>query len=768
MMNLNISGKIILLFSICFFVNSAFLKANVKGFDWNIVLSEYDLVYSDLPTVWDEGIPLGNAIIGALVWEKEKTLRFSLDRIDLWDLRPTDGLFGDNFRFEWIKEHIRNGNYAPVQEKFDKPYANNPAPSKIPGAALEFPLDQLGKPVEIRLCLNNALCEIRWAGKQVLRTFIHASKPVGWFVFENLEKDIEPSLIPPDYQKNVGLDDNSHAGADLERLGYRQGKIIKTGNKILYQQNGWNGFCYEVAVEWVKRGNSLYGVWSITSTLVHQYASTEVASSLKQGFAKGYKEHLDYWKKFWSQSSICLPDTLLQKQYQNEMYKLGSVARENSYPISLQAVWTADNGKLPPWKGDYHHDLNTELSYWPVYTSNHLEEGLGYLNTIWNQMPVYREYTKSFFETSGINIPGVATLTGEPMGGWCQYAMSQTVSAWIAYHFYLHWKYSADRTFLEDRAYPFIKEVAVYLDQMLEKDEKGFRRLEFSSSPEIFDNSLKAWFTNMTNYDLALVKCLFTIASELADELNLQQDYKRWKQICSELPDLDVDEQYSLTFAPGIPYAQSHRHFSHAMAIYPLGIIDVTDGNHARKIISSTIEKLDEYGSDYWTGYSFSWLGNLKARAGDGDGAVEALRTFARCFCLKNTFHANGDQSKTGKSKFTYRPFTLEGNFAFASGILEMLLQSHTGVIRLFPAIPTEWEKVSFNKLRAQGGFLVSASMVHGELDKVKIFSERGGIFRLAVPQTFITSKPFVRISDDVIEIRTEVGESIDLAFRQN
>ena len=98
-----------------------------------------------------------------------------------------------------------------------------------------------------------------------------------------------------------------------------------------------------------------------------------------------YRSHMDFWKGYWAQSSVSLPDTLLQKQYDNEMYKFGSAAREDSYPISLQAVWTADNGMLPPWKGDYHHDLNTQLSYWPAYTGNHLQEGMGYLNTLWEQ-----------------------------------------------------------------------------------------------------------------------------------------------------------------------------------------------------------------------------------------------------------------------------------------------------------------------------------------------------------------------------------------------
>ena len=142
---------------------------------------------------------------------------------------------------------------------------------------------------------------------------------------------------------------------------------------------------------------------------------------MERGVEADYRSHMNFWKGYWAQSSVSLPDTLLQKQYDNEMYKFGSAAREDSYPISLQAVWTADNGMLPPWKGDYHHDLNTQLSYWPAYTGNHLQEGMGYLNTLWEQRDVYKKYTREYFGTDGMNVPGVCTLTGEPMGGWVQF-----------------------------------------------------------------------------------------------------------------------------------------------------------------------------------------------------------------------------------------------------------------------------------------------------------------------------------------------------------
>ena len=107
--------------------------------------SAHDLQFKELAKTWDEGIPLGNGVIGALVWQKDSALRMSLDRIDLWDLRPNDSLSGENNRFKWVYEQRIKGDYAKVQRKFDAPYDRLPAPSKIPGAGIEFDLAYVEK-----------------------------------------------------------------------------------------------------------------------------------------------------------------------------------------------------------------------------------------------------------------------------------------------------------------------------------------------------------------------------------------------------------------------------------------------------------------------------------------------------------------------------------------------------------------------------------------------------------------------------------------------
>lgn len=732
--------------------------------------SPYDLVFPELAQTWDEGIPLGNAVVGSLVWEKENTLRMSLDRVDLWDLRSSDSLSGPNYNFQWVYDQVMKKDYLPVQKKFDHPYDRLPAPSKIPGAGVEFSLANTGRPESVHLYLNNALCETNWANGMRMQTFVHANEPVGWFRIENADESFVPELIPPVYNDSgdAGADLGPVTGQDLRRLEYPQGKVTCEGNRITYHQKGWDDFFYDVAVEWERKGTTLTGVWSITTSLSGGNAGEITRKALERGIYADYTSHMDYWNRFWKQSSINIPDQILAKQYANEMYKFGSAARENSYPISLQAVWTADNGKLPPWKGDYHHDLNTQLSYWPCYTGNHLTEGLGYLNTLWDQQDENRKYTREYWGKEGLNVPGVCTLEGVPMAGWIQYSLSPTVSAWLSHHFYLHYKYSADKQFLKERAYPYLKEVATFLEQVTYLDKEGIRQLPLSSSPEIYDNSINAWFHTITNYDLALIRFAFGAAAELAGELSLSEESAHWTTLRDQLPAYDLDDTNGLTFAKDYPYNVSHRHFSNAMAIHPLGLIDWSNGEEDRKIIRATIDNFSKMGPDYWVGYSYSWFGNMKARAMDGEGAAQELRTFAECFCLKNTFHVNGDQTKSGKSKFTYRPFTLEGNFAFASGIQEMLMQSHTGVIRIFPAIPATWKDVSFDKLRTYGAFLVSAEKTNGEIKQITITSEKGGLLRLANPFTdgnFKVSDPKLQpvVKDGIIELNMSEGQSIML-----
>lgn len=734
-------------------------------------LPRHDLRFENLSTSWDEGFPLGNGMIGCLVWQKGNNLRLSLDRADLWDLRPMKGLHRPEFRYSWIIEQVRKKEYAIVQEYFDAPYEKEPAPTKIPGGALEFGIGDWGAVQSARLSLSGAACDIAWQNGTTLQTFVHATLPVGWFKFTNVGASFTPALVPPRYQGAATSAGGSVEGDDLSRLGYTQGKISKSGNSMEYTQQGWGGFFYKIAVTWRRVDSTVEGVWSISAHYPDKDKQADAKGIAHKALVRGYTADLDthrtWWKNYWSKSAIHVPDSTLEKQWYLEQYKFGSASRRGAPPISLQAVWTADNGRIPPWKGDYHHDLNTQLSYWPAYSSNHLEEGLAYFDHLEENKSEYKRFTKLFFQKEGIAVPGVTTLTGTEMGGWTQYSLSPTVSAWLGHHFYLHWRYSMDRTFLRDRAYPWIKDVAEFLDALLIKDPDGTRKLPLGSSPEIHNNDIKAWFEDPTNYDVALMHFIFGAAAELASELELKEEAIRWEHILKDLPSHALSSNNELMFSSSLPYQESHRHFSHLMAIHPLSLIKWEDGDKSQEIIRNSLSLLDKVGPDWWCGYSYSWLGNLKARAKDGNGAAKALDIFARAFCLKNSFHVNGDQTKSGYSKFTYRPFTLEGNFAFAAALQEMLLQSYAGFIEIMPAVPDSWHTVSFENLRAEGAFLVSAEKKENQITHVRIVATQGGKTRIRLPfekwELVKGSRAVLNELPGFLEITLEKGAAITI-----
>lgn len=714
-----------------------------------------NLVFDSLPARWDEAIPLGNGMLGALIWQKENKLRFSLDRADLWDERPAIDL--SKFNFKWVQEQVKKNQYDTVQKIGDEPYEAFPYPTKLPAGAIEFDIASFGKIKSSELDIKHALCKVVWKSGVELETYICANAEFGVFTFKNISENIVADIIAPPYHTDKeGMIGNSVEGQGLERLGYQQGNIIKGKNFLQYYQPINPGGGYVIKVSWIERKNEVQGMWNINKIFVNEIKANKAILS-----DTSFSKHCKWWKNFWDKSSISIPDKQIEKQYCLELYKLACVTGNGAPAITLQAIWTADNGNLPPWKGDFHNDLNTQLSYWPSYPSNHLNEARTFTDWLWKIKKENEKYTKEYFGVNGLNVPGVATISGFPMGGWIQYSLSPTIAAWLSQHFYWQWKYSMDKNFLQTRAYPYLHEVAVFLEN-ISFMENGKRKLPLSSSPEYNDNDIGAWFTNTTNYDLSLMKYAFNAATEVAEAMNKKEETTHWKEIMKELPELNVNET-GLAIAPGFTRKESHRHHSNLMAIYPLGLLNINNEKD-KMIIDSSLRWMEKTGTDNWCGYSFSWAACLYARAKEGDSAAKELKIFVSNFCSPNSFHLNGDQKGGQYSKFTYRPFTLEGNFAFAQGVNEMFIQSYSGVIEIFPAVPESWKEIGFNNLRAEGAFIVSAKRRNGQPEEVNIRAEAGGTLCLKLPfKTFYLSdkKKKYQVAGNVLKVQMNKGEII-------
>ena len=703
-------------------------------------LPEHGLHYETPATVWDEAFPLGNGTLGALVWGDGAPVKVSLDRTDLWDLRPVPEYHSEEYSYALMREWEREGRTDDLLRLYDNPY-HRPAPTKIPAGRIELNIGEGPAFASAALSLADATAQMNFKDGGRLRVWVHATQPVGLLRY-NGPASVSPKLVAPAFGgSEPGEAKPSIVAGELSNLGYGPPTETSGPDWVAYEQEGWGGFQFAVYLAWRNVAGEWLAAWSVASSfegadpLALAQARTE---AVLDGDLGAFRDaHQQWWQNYWNQSSVSVPNPLIERQWYLETYKFGSASRLGSPPITLQGPWTADDGKLPPWKGDYHHDLNTELSYWPCYSGNHLREGQNYVDWLWETRGNCKDWTQRFFGLPGMNVPMTADLDNNQIGGWRQYTHSSTTACWLAHHFYLHWKFSADRDFLEQRAYPYLRDIAVFIEAVTqERGPDGKRTLPLSSSPEINDNKPNAWFPTITNYDLSLIQWLLGACAEMAEEVGQTDDAAHWRTVRDEFPALSLGEDGGLLVAKDYPLPDSHRHFSHLMAIHPLGLIDVSQGEAAKKTITASLQELDRLGTKLWCGYSFSWLASLAARAGDGEKAAHALEVFAQAFVLRNSFHCNGDQTGKGYSNFTYRPFTLEGNFAYAAGLQEMLLQSHTGTINVFPAIPDTWKDASFTSLRAQGAFLVSAERKNGKVTQCEIVSERGGKCRIISPET--------------------------------
>lgn len=333
-----------------------------------------------------------------------------------------------------------------------------------------------------------------------------------------------------------------------------------------------------------------------------------------------------------------------------------------------------------------------------------------------------------FYQTDGMCYPGVMALDGIPLGGWPMYSLSPTNSIWLCRLFYEHYRITGDPEFLRGRVWPLYLECERCIRGLLCETADGTLALPLSSSPEIYDDSPRAWLTPNSSYDLALLRDLYERLIELSALLGEPQTV--WRSQLNRLPQLPAEENGALMYAKGAFVRESHRHFSHALAIYPLRQISGKTPQE-KACIDRTIAQLESLGTSQWVGFSFVWFALLKIVQRDAEGAVQALHQFYHAFLSPNGFHLNGDFRKTGLSEFQYRPFTLEANCLSVQAVNEMLLYSQNGEIEIFPVIPADWRTCAFRGLRVENGLIVSAELTATGCVTLRLHAKRAGSWYL-------------------------------------
>ncbi|MBN2652120.1 MAG: glycoside hydrolase N-terminal domain-containing protein [Spirochaetales bacterium] len=714
---------------------------------------------------WDEAIPLGNGMTGALVWGGRGKLILSLDRGDLWDNRKVPEFSGPEYSVEMIKQSLADKNYNKIQEILDHPYSNHAYPTKLPGARLEVSLKDT-RLAHFLLDKRDGSAQVITREGKPIKVITCQELPAYIVKLDNETNIAKVNLFIPG-QKRAGK--ASQAYATFDQLNYETASTFSEGKDSWFVQKTLDKISYSVRYRVFETDSQRFLAVAITTSALGEDPSAEAKRVLDKIEASNIsdfeQESITWWSKFNGNSSVSIPNKEIQQHYDLVKYYYGAASRTGAPPMPLQGVWTADTNGLPPWKGDFHFDLNVQMNYWACYQAGLEDSAQSLTDYLWNLRDKHKAFARDFYKLeNGLVIPSVMTLDGTEMGGWPQYSFSITNTAWTAYHFYLEWVYNNDSKFLAEKAYPYCKDVGEGIAEFLEEDTNGNLILPFSSSPEIYDNSPKSWLTPNSNYDLACMQALFKALSEMATAQGKANEAEKWQSLHDRLGSPHIDTDGTLMFSSDVPYYESHRHLSNVMAIYPFELLDPKGSD--RETIVKSLDLIKEKGSKYWTGYSFSWASCLEAYAGRPEEALNYLEIFVEAFISKNGFHVNGDQTGKGYSGFTYRPFTLEGNFAAMQAVHMMLLTTYGETIQIFPAISNSWKDVAFENLRTKGGHIISAEIINGELVKFSLTAGKAGVVK--IDKNLFSGKKFNKDPNELetyLEWSVNKGETITLSF---
>ncbi|TWU34605.1 hypothetical protein Q31b_55600 [Novipirellula aureliae] len=404
---------------------------------------------------------------------------------------------------------------------------------------------------------------------------------------------------------------------------------------------------------------------------------------------------------------------LVQKLFDYGRYLLVSGSRGGSIPMGLQGIWNGDY--YPAWNGLYGINENLQMAYWQALPGNIEDSMMAFYDYFDAHLDEFRYNAKQLWGCRGIYIPPFMSPDSGVLHHTSPHVIHWTDAAgWLASFYYDYYLFTGDEEFLRTRAVPFMKEVALFYEDYIVKGEDGKNMLFPSQSPEnVASNMMRDRVKVQMNSTIAFAisKEVFTNLIEACELLDIEQDgVKRWKQMLADMPEYQVNEDGAICewMHPDFKDNYEHRHQSHVYPVFPGTEVTEESNPEIYEACRVAIEKRLVIGLQSQTGWSMAHMANVYARLGDGKRAMDALNILASNFVGENLFTYHDGLRDVGVKTRAVAPFQIDSNCGIPAAVIEMLCGSTANMLRILPALPTEWSTGEFDGMLTRTGARVS------------------------------------------------------------